>query len=166
MYWPFGSFLLLPALPHVSIPAVPVMKPAMEKQVTLLAGNLEADVAEACSRNNGLLAFAADDSCPEFHKSPPGYAAPPCRMARQILLDSEVQFVRKPRTRRTLRPADSSRAQIRYAATQFLLVVAEEVVVRAIRHENLLSHVSEHQATSPGSRTAVGVKALDESSFG
>ena len=166
MHWPFASFLLFPALPHVSIPAVTAMKPAMEKQVTLLAGNLEADVAEACSRNNGLLAFAADDSCPEFHKSPPGNAAPPCGMARQILLGSEVQFVQKPRTRRTLRPSDSSRAQIRYASIQFLLVVAEEVVVRAIRHEDLLTHISGHPATSRGSRTPVGVKALDESSFG
>jgi len=40
----------------------------MEEEVALLAWNLEADVAEACPRNNGLLAFGTDDSCPEIHK--------------------------------------------------------------------------------------------------
>jgi hypothetical protein len=64
------------------------MKPAMEKQVTLLAWNLEADVAEACSRNDGLLAFVADDRCPEFHKSLPALAAAPCKTTRHILLGS------------------------------------------------------------------------------
>ena len=61
----------MPALPHISIPAVPAMKPPMEKQITLLAGNLEADVTETLSRGDGLLTFAADDDCSEFHRSPP-----------------------------------------------------------------------------------------------
>jgi len=43
----------------------------VEEVVALLAGNLEADVAEAFSRENGLLTFAADDDCPEFHRIPP-----------------------------------------------------------------------------------------------
>jgi hypothetical protein len=43
----------------------------VEEVVAVLAGNLEADEAEACSRDNGLLAFAADGNGPEFHNSPP-----------------------------------------------------------------------------------------------
>jgi len=43
----------------------------MEEAVALFAGNLEADGTEAFSRDNGLLTFAADDNCPEFHSSPP-----------------------------------------------------------------------------------------------
>src|SRR5258708_5875101 len=39
--------------------------------VGLLAGNLEADVTETLSRDDGLLTFAADDDCSEFHRSPP-----------------------------------------------------------------------------------------------
>src|SRR5207249_11229197 len=51
-------------------------------------------------------------------------------------------------------------------ATLFLLIVAEEEVVRAIRHENLLAHVAGHQATCRRGRSAVGVKALDKSGLG
>jgi len=43
----------------------------VEEVIALLAGNLEADVAEACSGENELLTFAADDNGPEFHRSPP-----------------------------------------------------------------------------------------------
>jgi hypothetical protein len=43
----------------------------VEEVVTLLARNLEADVTEALSRDYGLLTFAADDDCFEFHRSPP-----------------------------------------------------------------------------------------------
>ena len=43
----------------------------MEEVVALLAGNLEAGVAEAFSRDNGLLTLAADDNGPESHSSPP-----------------------------------------------------------------------------------------------
>jgi len=43
----------------------------VEEVVAVLAGNLEADETEACSRDNGLLAFAADGNGPEFHNSPP-----------------------------------------------------------------------------------------------
>jgi hypothetical protein len=43
----------------------------VKKVVTLLAGNFEADEIEAFSGDNGLLTFAADDDCPEFHKPPP-----------------------------------------------------------------------------------------------
>jgi len=43
----------------------------MEEAVALLAGNLEAGVAEAFSRDNGLLTLAADDDGSEFHSSPP-----------------------------------------------------------------------------------------------
>src|SRR6266436_3776058 len=64
-------FLLLSALAHVSFPAVPATKPAVEEVVVLPAGNLEADVAEACSGDDGLLALGADDNFSEFHGSPP-----------------------------------------------------------------------------------------------
>src|SRR6266404_1078333 len=53
------------------VPAVPGSKPAVEEVVTLLAGNLEADVTETLSRDNGLLTLAANGDCPEFHRSPP-----------------------------------------------------------------------------------------------
>ena len=43
----------------------------MEEVLALLAGNLEADVTEAFSLDNGLLTFAADEDCLEFHRSPP-----------------------------------------------------------------------------------------------
>ena len=43
----------------------------MEEVVAFLSGNLEADVTEALSRDNGLHTFAADDNCSEFHRSPP-----------------------------------------------------------------------------------------------
>jgi hypothetical protein len=45
----------------------------MEEVIALLAGNFEANETEALSRNNGLLAFAAEDDCPEFHTSPPQF---------------------------------------------------------------------------------------------
>jgi hypothetical protein len=43
----------------------------VEEVIALLAGNFEADETEAFSRDNGLLAFVADDDFPEFHRSPP-----------------------------------------------------------------------------------------------
>jgi hypothetical protein len=43
----------------------------MEEVIALLARNFEANETDALSRNNGLLALAADDDCPEFHRSPP-----------------------------------------------------------------------------------------------
>src|SRR5690242_17852616 len=48
----------------------------MEEEVFLFAGNLEADVAEACPRNDGLLAFAARYCGPEFHRWPPNLVRP------------------------------------------------------------------------------------------
>jgi len=39
--------------------------------MAFLAGNFEADVTEALSRDNGLLTFATDDDFSEFHRSPP-----------------------------------------------------------------------------------------------
>src|SRR6266576_1015921 len=72
LHRPFESFLLLSAFRHVSFPAVPATKPAVEEVVALLAGNLEADIARGFSRNDdGLLTFAADDDGSEFHSSPP-----------------------------------------------------------------------------------------------
>src|SRR6266403_214995 len=73
LHRPFESFLLLSAFPHVSFPAVPATKPAVEEVVALLAGNLEADIARGFSRNDGLLTFAADDDGSEFHSSPPQF---------------------------------------------------------------------------------------------
>jgi hypothetical protein len=43
----------------------------VEEVVALLAGNFETDVAEAFSRDNGLMTFAAEDDCSEFHGLPP-----------------------------------------------------------------------------------------------
>jgi hypothetical protein len=60
-----------PALPQEIVPTVSGSKPAVEEVVALLAGNFEADVTEAFSRDNGLLTFATDDDCSEFHRSPP-----------------------------------------------------------------------------------------------
>ena len=60
-----------PALPQEIVPTVSGSKPAVEEVVTLLAGNLEADVTETLSRDNGLLTLAANGDCPEFHRSPP-----------------------------------------------------------------------------------------------
>jgi hypothetical protein len=50
------------------------VNPAVEEVVALLAGNLEADETEAFSRDNGLLAFAAENDRPEFQSSPPWLA--------------------------------------------------------------------------------------------
>jgi len=47
------------------------VNPAVEEVVALLARNLEADKTEAFSRDNGLLAFTAENDRPEFHSSPP-----------------------------------------------------------------------------------------------
>src|SRR6266436_1779753 len=60
-----------PALPQEIVPTVSGSKPAVEEVVTRLAGNLEADVTETLSRDNGLLTLAANGDCPEFHRSPP-----------------------------------------------------------------------------------------------
>jgi hypothetical protein len=68
---PSDPFLHLSALPHVSFPAVSAPKPAVEELVAFLAGNLEADETETLSRDNGLLTFAADGDCLEFHRLPP-----------------------------------------------------------------------------------------------
>jgi hypothetical protein len=46
----------------------------VEEEIALLPWNLEADEAESCSWSEGLLAFAADERCSEFHKSPPALA--------------------------------------------------------------------------------------------
>src|SRR5437016_1517543 len=71
LHRPSESFLVFSALHHVSFLAVPATKPAVEEVLALLAGNLEADVAEAFSWDNRLLTYAADDDCLEFHRSPP-----------------------------------------------------------------------------------------------
>src|SRR5882724_6686359 len=79
---PSESFRSL-ALPQEIVPTVSGSKPAVEEVVTLLAGNLEADVTETLSRDDGLLTFAANDGCPEFHRSPPqAWLALPCRTIR------------------------------------------------------------------------------------
>jgi hypothetical protein len=57
-------------VPSNSHPNNPVVKPAVEEVVALLAWNLEAHETEAFSRDNGLLAFAAENDRPEFHSSP------------------------------------------------------------------------------------------------
>jgi len=62
-------FLLLPVLSHVSFPAVSASKPTVEELVALFSESLEADETEVLSRNNGLLTFAANVDCPEFHGS-------------------------------------------------------------------------------------------------
>src|SRR5438046_9195838 len=67
---------LSPAFLHVSFPAVPARRSAVEEVVALLARNLEAHETEAFSRDNGLLTFAADDYGFEFHSSPPPLALP------------------------------------------------------------------------------------------
>src|SRR5215813_3888997 len=67
--WPSEPFLLLPVLPHVSSPAVSASKPTVEELVALFSESLEADETEVLSRNNGLLTFAANVDCPEFHGS-------------------------------------------------------------------------------------------------
>ena len=43
---------------------------------------------------------------------------------------------------------------------------SEEKVVGGIRHEGLVAHVGRHKASGSWSGSAVGVKALDEGSFG
>jgi len=43
----------------------------MEEVAALLAGNFEADVTVALSRDNWLLTFAAHDDGSEFHRPPP-----------------------------------------------------------------------------------------------
>jgi len=57
------SFLLFWALLDVRFPAVTAPNPAVEEEVALLAWNLETDIAEACSRNDGcwhLVQMTAD----------------------------------------------------------------------------------------------------------
>jgi len=56
---------------QVGFPAVRATKHAVEKAVALLARNFDADEAEALSRKNRLLTFAAGNGCSEFHTSPP-----------------------------------------------------------------------------------------------
>src|SRR6266550_4879209 len=68
---PSEPFLLLSALAHVSFPAVPATKPAVEEVIAVHTWNLEADVSEVCSRDDGLLTLAAGDDFSEFHGSPP-----------------------------------------------------------------------------------------------
>jgi hypothetical protein len=56
---------------QVGFPAVRATKRAVEKaEALLLARNFEADEAEALSRKNRLLTFAAGNGCSEFHTSP------------------------------------------------------------------------------------------------
>src|SRR5216110_651372 len=52
---PSEPFLLLSALAHVSFPAVPATKPAVEEVIALPTGNLETNEIEAFSRDNRLL---------------------------------------------------------------------------------------------------------------
>src|SRR5260370_35316973 len=59
------------ALPQEIVPAVSGSKPAVEEVVTRHARNFEAHVTVALSRDNWLLTLAANDGCPEFHRSPP-----------------------------------------------------------------------------------------------
>ena len=125
----------------------------MEEVVALLAGNLEADATETFSGDNGLLTLAADDDRPEFHSSPPKLCfVLLCRTARLIAFPdpyrlSVDELIEGPRTRRALQPRDSSHARIRSAALgnqffcQLLLLVAEEEVVGAIRHQYLVTHI-------------------------
>src|SRR6266404_532455 len=59
------------ALPQEIVPAVSGSKPAVEEVATRRARNFEAHVTVALSRDNWLLTLAANDGCPEFHRSPP-----------------------------------------------------------------------------------------------
>jgi len=68
---PSEPFLLSSALAHVSFPAVPATKPAVEEVVALPTGNLETNEIEAFSRDNRLLTFTAQVAYSEFHGSPP-----------------------------------------------------------------------------------------------
>jgi len=65
------SFLLFSAFPQVDFPAVPATKSAVEEVIALLAGDFETDESEAFARDNGFLTLAANDDCPESHRSPP-----------------------------------------------------------------------------------------------
>jgi hypothetical protein len=62
----------------------------VEEEIALLPWNLEADEAEGCSQSEGLLAFAADDCCPEFHKSPPALPAPLDQLAYNEFIQSKL----------------------------------------------------------------------------
>jgi hypothetical protein len=62
-------FLFLSTFSYVGFPAILATMIPVKEVVALFAGNLEADVAKIVSRNDGLLTFAADDYCSEFHKS-------------------------------------------------------------------------------------------------
>ena len=163
--------LTLWALRHVRFPAVSAAKPAVEEEVALLAWNLEAGVTETCSLNNGLLTFAADDRCPEFHRSRPSFACASLKAARPIAsrdpyrlsVDERARAAREEQFNDpTLRVLGSA---LPATTTQFLLVVAEEEVVCGIGHENLPAHVAGHKAAGRRSGSAGRVKALDESSF-
>src|SRR5690348_4519790 len=143
---PFESGLLLLAFPHVRIPAVPVEKSSMEEEVFLFAGNLEADVAEACPRNDGLLTFAARYCGPEFHRWPPNFDRPVFRAVRptnfRVPYTLRVEkFVQMPCMQLTPRLSDSLRALISSAlpTKAFLLIFAKKIVVNGIRHECLLA---------------------------
>lgn len=61
----------------------------MEEEIALLPWNLEADETEGCSQSEGLQAFAADDCCPEFHKSP-ALPAPPDQLAHNEFIQSKL----------------------------------------------------------------------------
>src|SRR5882762_9806747 len=58
---PSEAFLLLSALAQVSFPAVPATKPAVKEVIAVHTWNLEADVSEVYSRDDGLLALAGGD---------------------------------------------------------------------------------------------------------
>ena len=47
-----------------------------------------------------------------------------------------------------------------------LLIRAEEEIVGGVRHQGLLAHIAGDRATRRGSRSAIGVQALDKRGFG
>jgi len=138
--------------------------------IALLARNLEADETETVSRDNRLPTFAAHDHRPKFHNSLLPFVALPFwessfrSVFRSLSVFSPTKGHRgQPRTRRALLyPA----LRVPWRVVEFLLIVAEEEVVGTVRHEHLLAHVAGQGATCSGSRSTLGVKALDKRGLG
>lgn len=117
----------------------------MEELVALLPGNLEADETQAFTRDNGPVTLGTEDVLPEFHKAPhETYCSLLHDRTDAAFSDSDQlpagSRAREPRRRRALQPSGSPHALISFGQ-QFLLIVAEEKVVRAIRHEYLVTNV-------------------------
>lgn len=118
----------------------------MKELIALLARNLEADETQAFTRDNGQVTLGTVDVLSEFHKSPhKAY----CSFLRDRASDSIFRFWSVLRGLSLARAAQAKNALAIWLSacadlvrsTRFLLIVAEEEIVRAIGLEYLVTNV-------------------------